>query len=160
MEIHDDFQTIGLCPRNSFCEVRKLPLNVRFPPRHVKGPVSDRQPYMVEPIEHIISSNTPVTHDMVIASTHPAAAIAAKSDSVIQVFQWFWRTLNAVALLWNCPNVYSSTIWGFPVLSKMEGVIQGWNTRHKGGELPYVARKLTSSTSQPPRFTPRTFSEP
>ena len=31
--------------------------------------------------------------------THPAAAISAKSCSVIQVFQWFWRADRAV--LWS-----------------------------------------------------------
>lgn len=67
MKVHDDFQPVGLRPRNSFCEVRKLPLNVRFPSRHVKSPVSDRQPYVIEPIGCVVSANTSVIYDIGMA---------------------------------------------------------------------------------------------
>ena len=87
MEIHDNFQPIGLCPRDSFREVRKLPLNIRLPSRHVKCPISNGQSYVIKPMIRFISVNASILHDMDAKPAHPAAAIAAKSDSVIQVFQ-------------------------------------------------------------------------
>jgi len=39
-----------LSPTNSFREVGKLSLNVGLATRHVKGPVTNRQPYVVEPV--------------------------------------------------------------------------------------------------------------
>src|SRR6266702_2822802 len=56
---------------------------------------------------------------------YPAAAIASKSASVIQVSQWSLSVCCAVPLSCNCPNVHSSTMFAFPVLSNRLGVIQG-----------------------------------
>lgn len=63
---------------------------------------------------------------MELGHTHPAAAMAAKSASVIQVSQWAVRVCFATFRSCNCPNVHSSTISGLPVLSNRLGVIHGY----------------------------------
>lgn len=61
-----------------------------------------------------------------LGHNHPAAAMAAKSASVIQASQWAVRVCLATFRSCNWPNVHSSTISGFPVLSKRLGVIHGY----------------------------------
>lgn len=57
--------------------------------------------------------------------THPAAAIATKSLSVIQVSQCFRRVRVAFSLSCRWPKVHSSTMLLSPVESNKLGVIQG-----------------------------------
>ena len=61
-------------------------------------------------------------------NTHPAAAIALKSASVIHVFQcstnFDWATLRS----WSCAKVHSSTMAGLPVFLNKLGFINGCMT--------------------------------
>jgi len=52
----------------------------------------------------------------VVTSTHPVAAMAVKSDSVINVFQRFCNALRAVALSCSWQKVHSSTMLALPIL--------------------------------------------
>ena len=59
------------------------------------------------------------------SDTHPAAAIALKSASVIHVFQCSTNFDCATLRSWSCPKVHSSTMAGLPVLSNKLGFIHG-----------------------------------
>lgn len=110
------------CPADSLGEIGQLTLDKRFAAGDVKGPISDGNPDVVQATESkfIVRSSSAQTND-----THPAAAMAVKSASVIHVFQWLVSAACAVALFCNCPKVHSSTMAEFPVFSNSEGVIQG-----------------------------------
>ena len=110
------------CPADSLGEIGQLTLDKRFAAGDVEGPISDRNPDVVQSTEGsvVVRSNSTQTDD-----THPAAAMAVKSASVIHEFQWLVSAACAVALFCNCPNVHSSTMAEFPVFSNSEGVIQG-----------------------------------
>src|SRR5712691_10877264 len=97
-------------------------------------------------------------------NTHPAAAIALKSASVIHVFQCSTNFDCATLRSWSCAKVHSSTMAGLPVFLNKLGFINGCMTSvievsmhdRRGGD----GQQRTSRTSQPPRLTPRTFLEP
>ena len=100
-----------------------------------------------------------------LSRTYPAAAMSAKSVSFIQESQWVVRISVAIVRSWYCPNVHSSTILESPVSSNMLGVIHGYTRQKQGASsIPCTWRgtpkKCTSSTSHPPRLTPRTFCAP
>ena len=84
-------------------------------------PIPDRQSDMIQAYQTQVSRQ-----DIQELHTYPAAAICAKSFSVIQVSQCCFRTLLAVELSTYWPNVHSSTMRSSPVLSKIVGVIHGW----------------------------------
>lgn len=49
VQIRDDFEAILCSPRHCLDQIRKLPLNVRFPWADFECPVTDRNANMVEP---------------------------------------------------------------------------------------------------------------
>jgi hypothetical protein len=61
--------------------------------------------------------------------TYPAAAIAAKSLSVMKVFQCSMRAPLATTGFWNSQKVHSSMILESPVASNRLGVIQGYEAQ-------------------------------
>lgn len=90
MKINHDFYTMIACPLDSLQKIGVLPLVIWFAARDVESPVSDRNANMVKAEEIIAKLNYQSD------KTYPAAAMAAKSDSTIHVFQWFtsleWAT--------------------------------------------------------------------
>lgn len=66
-----------------------------------------------------------VEYEAAYDNTNPAAAMEAKSDSVIHVSQCFLSAAVATFGSWSWPNVHSSTMASFPVASNNDGVIHG-----------------------------------
>lgn len=109
-----------------------LSRDVWFTGTNVICPIPDRDPHVIEPknthntLSPQLNANDAVHCDALMqASTHPAAAIALKSLSVIQVFQCWVNFACATLGSWYCPNVHSSTIAGLPVSSNKLGVTHG-----------------------------------
>jgi hypothetical protein len=84
VKINDYFEPILGGPTNSFGEVGKLSLDKRFTTRNIPGPVTNGEADVIESF-----LNVRVMLQAMRYGTHPAAAMAWKSDSVIHVFQWF-----------------------------------------------------------------------
>ena len=95
IQCNDDLQAILLCPINSFEEVRKLTGDVRLVGSNIEYPMSNGDPDMVEPM-HRETFN--VERGAEVHITHPAAAMSAKSCSVMNVSQCCLSALNATSL--------------------------------------------------------------
>ncbi len=95
IQCNDNLQAILLCPINSFEEVRKLAGDVRLVGRDIKYPMSDGDPDMVEPTcrDKINADRGTEAH-----VAHPAAAMSAKSCSVMNVSQCCLSALCATSL--------------------------------------------------------------
>ena len=74
MEINDDFEAIMLCPTDSLGQVRTLALQVRLTRTYIVGPITDGDTNVVQSINRI-----KLAPKVALSSTHPAAAIKAKS---------------------------------------------------------------------------------
>lgn len=82
VQVNDKLEVVILCPSDCFLQKWQLSLNEGFAIRDFKGPVSDRKANVVETSKFLDEDAT----SLVIVQ-YPAAAICAKSFSVIQVFQ-------------------------------------------------------------------------
>lgn len=125
VQVDDQLEAVISSPGDRVSEIRELSLYVRFSRADLPRPISYRKPYVVQPVSRVRRSAPRYRRRREGDPAHPAAAIAAKSASVIQVFQWFVSVCCAVFLFCNAPNVHSSTMFAFPVLSNRLGVIQG-----------------------------------
>jgi len=137
---------MGLRPAGSLLKVFNLALNERFTTWYIKSPVSDWQSDVIE----TTNENKPRVAYMNY-KMYPAAAMAAKSASVIQVFQWASKTLEATEWSWYWQNVHSSMILGSPVTSKREGVIHGWRSI----SLNVIEQKTQKQSTAPLRQATR-----
>jgi len=89
MQVDDQLEVVVGGPSDGLLEVRQLALDERLIRPNFEGPVTDRQSDMVQAVIYI--SNQEIKKTKQNKTTNPAAAMAWKSDSVIQVSQCFFR---------------------------------------------------------------------
>ena len=85
VQVNDDLDPVVACPCYGFLEVGKLAGDVGLAGADVERPISNGDADMVQSMtRHNIGQHTPEGKNTITCKdTHPAAAIAAKSDSVI-----------------------------------------------------------------------------
>jgi hypothetical protein len=156
VKIDDDFEAMCTSPCDCIQEIRQLSLDVWFTRPDLEGPITNGYPNMVETGSPFRRKARNVRRRW----TNPAAAMAAKSASVIQVLQCLIKAVWATARFWYKQKVHSSMILSLFVLSNTLGVIHDWEKVFSDAMQTTLGGKRTSSTSHPPRLTPRTFCEP
>ena len=102
VQVDDQLKVVLGGPCNGFREIGQLAANIRLAGSNFEGPVADGQAYMVQTCG--MSKKMQVRNTAWM--TYPAAAMAAKSVSVIHVSQWALRVALAVALDCNLPKVH------------------------------------------------------
>lgn len=96
MQVNDHLQSVKPSPADRFREVGELARNIRFAGSNLKGPVAYGNSNMVqaEVWAYALDGNQNNRSE----DPHPAAAMSARSCSVIQVSQCCFRVAAAVAL--------------------------------------------------------------
>ena len=87
MEVDDELEAVVTRPCDCLLEVRQLALDVRLAARDVPCPEADWQADVVQAARRSGQSHGTGTMDEKAGVAHPAAAMSAKSCSVIHVSQ-------------------------------------------------------------------------